>query len=44
MPYIRLTGIIAVVTDSKDSFPLPKLDINAPEEVANFYFGLFFKG
>ncbi len=37
-------GIIAVVTDSKDSFPLPKLDINAPEEVANFILDYFSKG
>jgi len=29
-------GIIAVVTNSKDKFPLPVLDINAPKEVATF--------
>ena len=34
-------GIIAVVTNSKDKFPLPVLDIDAPQEVAAFIMNYF---
>ncbi|MDP1639256.1 MAG: molybdopterin-guanine dinucleotide biosynthesis protein B [Candidatus Nitrotoga sp.] len=34
-------GIIAVVTNSKDKFPLPVLDIDAPKEVADFILNYF---
>jgi molybdopterin-guanine dinucleotide biosynthesis protein B len=34
-------GIIAVVTNSKDKFPLPVLDIDAPKEVAEFILNYF---
>jgi len=34
-------GIIAVVTNSKDEFPLPVLDIDAPKEVAAFILNYF---
>jgi molybdopterin-guanine dinucleotide biosynthesis protein B len=34
-------GIIGVVTDSKDAFPLPVLDINKPEDVAEFILKYF---
>ncbi len=36
-------NIIAVVTDSKDTFPIPRLDIDAPQQVADHilkYFSL----
>ena len=33
--------IIAVVTDSKETFPLPVLDINKPEDVAAFILNYF---
>ena len=34
-------GIIAVVTNSKDKFPLPVLDIDAPKDVAAFILNYF---
>lgn len=36
-------GIIAIVTNSTASFPLPVLDINAPKEVAEFILNYFSK-
>lgn len=36
--------IIAVVTDSKEAFPVPKLDIDAPQQVAEHILNFFSLG